>query len=264
MKISFEKYQGTGNDFILIDIRNHAISDDTAIIAHLCNRHYGIGADGLIILGVSDGYDFYMRYFNADGREASLCGNGGRCITAFAHKLGIIENEAFFKASDGEHRATIISRTGNTSLVKLEMNDVIGANWTNNSIFLDTGSPHLINLCKNLNSVDVIMEGRRLRNDPRFSPQGTNVNFAEEIDNELNIRTYERGVEDETLSCGTGVTAAAIGWAIRKGLNSPVRVRTRGGLLTVSFKKQDRSFKNISLEGDVEYVFSGQIEINAS
>jgi len=261
MNVLFEKYHGTGNDFILIDIRNHAIPDTADIIAYLCDRHFGIGADGLIMLGLADGYDFSMRYFNADGHEASLCGNGGRCITAFAHKLGIIEREAFFTAVDGTHRAVILSADSNQYMVSLEMHDVEASEWEDDSIFMDTGSPHLVNLCKNLSSRDVKAEGKRIRHDSRFSPHGTNVNFIEEIDEIINIRTYERGVEDETLSCGTGITAAAIGWAIKNNLNTPLKLKAIGGMLKVSFDRTDNHFTNIKLEGPAEYVFSGQIEI---
>jgi len=261
MKIAFEKYHGTGNDFILVDIRNHAIPTGADIIAELCDRSFGIGADGLIMLDVSEGHDFDMRYFNADGRESTLCGNGGRCITAFARKLGIIETEASFSAKDGIHHSKILQANDHECLVSLSMADVVTANWTGNSIFLDTGSPHLVQLCSELQKIDVYSEGKKLRNDPRYGPAGTNVNFIESLDGKLNIRTYERGVEDETLSCGTGVTAAAIGWAIRDGLASPIQLHTRGGNLKVSFNREGKIFTDIQLEGPASYVFSGQIEL---
>jgi len=261
MKIPFEKYHGTGNDFILIDIRNHAIQPGSDIIAHLCDRNFGIGADGLIMLDVSEDLDFIMRYFNADGREASLCGNGGRCITAFASRLGLIKNEALFKAVDGIHHASIISMAGNEWLISLKMADVEAPVWVEDAVFLDTGSPHLVNICKGLLSMDVYKDGGKLRNAPHFGPSGTNVNFIEEIDGLLNIRTYERGVEAETLSCGTGVTAAAIGWAVRNNLSSPLPIRARGGDLEVSFERKGNEFTNIKLQGPASFVFSGLIEI---
>jgi diaminopimelate epimerase len=261
MNISFDKYHGTGNDFIIIDIRNHAIPDAPDIIAHLCDRHHGIGADGLIMMDLAEGFDFAMLYFNADGHKASLCGNGGRCITAYAHKLGMVEHEASFKAADGAHRAKIISTDRHKAQISLEMNDVTSAEWENESIFLDTGSPHLVILCEDLASLDVHAEGRKIRNASQFSPHGTNVNFIEEVDGVLKIRTYERGVEAETLSCGTGVTAAAIAWALKNNITSTIELMAIGGLLKVSFDKSDKGFTNIRLEGPAEYVFSGQIEI---
>ncbi|MEN8224928.1 MAG: diaminopimelate epimerase [Bacteroidota bacterium] len=261
MNIPFEKYHGTGNDFIIIDIRHHAIPDDPEMIGLLCDRHYGIGADGLIMLSASAGNDFRMRYFNADGREASLCGNGGRCIAAFAHKHGIIKEEAHFTAADGDHSAYVLAKKGNTYTVSLEMQDVKIAHWKDGHIFLDTGSPHLVKECEGLSTLDVFTEGKKLRHAPTFAPEGTNVNFVEEAEGVLNIRTYERGVEDETLSCGTGVTATAIARAIRDDLGSPVHVKAIGGTLKVSFIRTDTHFTSIKLEGPAEFVFKGEVEI---
>lgn len=261
MNVQFEKYHGTGNDFILVDIRNHAIPSTTDIIVHLCDRHYGIGADGLIMLGNSDSSDFSMRYFNADGLEASFCGNGGRCVAAFAQGLGIIKKEARFTAADGEHRAVIMHVAKTIYTVSLEMSDVVPSCWTDDHIVLETGSPHLIMLSEGIQTMDVFREGRKIRNDPRFAPDGINVNFIEHIDNSLHIRTYERGVEDETLSCGTGVTAAAIAWAIKYKKASPIVLQARGGSLKVHFLSGKDKFTEIRLEGPAEYVFSGNIEI---
>lgn len=261
MKIAFEKYHGTGNDFIIIDIRNHAIPPTSDIIAHLCDRRYGIGADGLIMLDDSESQDFDMRYFNADGNESTLCGNGGRCITAFARNLGIIKTKASFSAADGIHNADILSVDGKECLVSLAMADVEATNWDGDSIFLDTGSPQLVNMCSGLSTLDVYNKGQKLRYDPLYGPSGTNVNFIEDLNGKLSIRTYERGVEDETLSCGTGVTAAAIGWAIKNDLPSPVQLHARGGILKVSFKREGKLFTNIRLEGPATFVFSGQIEL---
>jgi len=261
MTYAFEKYHGTANDFIILDIRNHAIPDDPDIISQLCDRHTGIGADGVIFLEDSALYDFKMRYFNADGNEGSMCGNGGRCISAFAHKHCLISDNTTFEAIDGKHHAEILEINGDEYLVRLDMRDVRPAKWEDGSIFLDTGSPHLVKQCKNLSSCDVVSEGREIRYSARFSPGGTNVNFIELVDGVLHVRTYERGVENETLSCGTGVAAAAISQAIGYGAESPLEVKTLGGMLKVSFKKTDREFTDIKLEGAAKFVFSGQIEI---
>ena len=261
MNIAFEKYHGTGNDFIMIDIRNHAMQLSTDIIAYLCDSKFGIGADGLISLDNSDNYDFSMRYYNSDGNESSMCGNGGRCITAFASQLGIIKQNARFMAPDGPHLASILSISGSEYEVSLQMNDVKASNWEEKGIFLDTGSPHFVKICTDLDNLDVYTEGSSIRNENRFSPDGTNVNFIEGEGESLNIRTYERGVEEETLSCGTGITAAAIAWAIRHNLDEPINVNALGGELLVSFRRVGDTFKDIRLEGPAEHVFSGNIEI---
>ncbi|MEE4257038.1 MAG: diaminopimelate epimerase [Bacteroidales bacterium] len=261
MRIVFDKYHGTGNDFIMVDIRNHAIPDEPDIIAYLCHRRFGVGADGLIFLDNSAAHDFSMRYFNSDGREASMCGNGGRCITAFARKLGIIEKETVFEAADGLHRAGIISSDNGTSRVRLKMIDVRGSEWSGDEIYLDTGSPHLVKYCQGVKELNVQEEGSTIRRQKRFGPEGTNVNFIEESSSGLYIRTYERGVEDETYSCGTGATAAALAWAIRNRSFSPVKLESPGGELLVHFKQQGTDFTNIYLEGPATYVFSGEIEI---
>jgi len=261
MRISFEKYHGTGNDFIMVDIRNHAIPEDADRIARLCHRRYGVGADGLIMLGRSESYDFSMRYFNADGREGSMCGNGGRCITAFAHQLGFILNETAFEAIDGPHKASILSHSDNNYQVRLQMADVKISAWTGDEIFLDTGSPHLVKQCRNINDIDINKLGKQIRNEKRFSPEGTNVNFIEEKDGKLFIRTYERGVEAETLSCGTGVTASALAWALRKQIPGPVSLQTMGGTLLVHFSQLTDIFTDIYLEGPAIRSFSGDIEI---
>lgn len=261
MQLSFSKYHGTGNDFIMVDVRNRAIRQDADSIASWCHRRFGIGADGLILLDKSTAYDFSMRYFNSDGNEASMCGNGGRCITAFARRLGIIGKEATFEAVDGIHHASILREEGNNYEIKLQMADVKVNTWKEDDIFLDTGSPHLVKICNKLESLDVDKHGRRIRYEERFMPGGTNVNFIEEIDGTLFIRTYERGVEAETLSCGTGVTAAALAWALRQHIESPVKLSSRGGDLTVYFTRTEGSFTNVFLEGPAAFVFSGEMEI---
>ena len=263
MTTAFKKFHGTGNDFIITDIRNHAIAFGADIISGLCDRHMGIGADGFIMLDNLEGYDFKMRYFNADGHEASMCGNGGRCIIAFAHLLGIIGRDTHFLAADGEHTGSIISETGNNFIVRLGMLDVsIPDKQDSDQFFLDTGSPQLVMKTKNLNTLDVINEGRKLRYDKTFGSGGTNVTFLEERQGSLNIRTYERGVEDETRSCGTGATAAALAWAAWHGkTEGPVSISTRGGLLFVGFRRKGSLFTEVSLEGPAAYVFSGEINI---
>ncbi len=261
MQVSFEKYQGTGNDFIIIDIRNHAIPEKHDIIAQLCDRHFGIGADGLILLEDSLHHDFMMRYFNADGRESSMCGNGGRCIVAFAKRLGIIDDEASFEAADGIHHAVILEDNDDEYVVKLGMTDTAMSEWQNDEVILNTGSPHLVKMCTGLYETDVANEGRRLRRLPQFGHEGINVNFMEVIGGLVNVRTYERGVEAETLSCGTGTTAAALAWALKSGAESPISLRNPGGVLNVYFTRNDDMFSEIFLEGPATFVFSGEINI---
>ena len=261
MKLAFSKYHGTGNDFIMVDIRNRAMPEDADIIAYLCHRRFGIGADGLILLDKSAVHDFSMRYFNSDGYESSMCGNGGRCISAFARRLGIIQSEATFEAIDGIHHAKILKEEKQLYEVRLQMMDVEAATWNEDDIFLDTGSPHLVKVCSNLDQLNVNTHGRWIRNEERFSPGGVNVNFIEEKDDLLHIRTYERGVEEETLSCGTGVTAAALAWAIKQHIEGPVHFMTRGGRLSVHFVRTDDKFTGIFLEGPAAFVYSGEIEI---
>lgn len=261
MTIAFEKYHGTGNDFILIDIRNRAIPEDADIIAHWCDRRFGIGADGLITLGLSDTHDFNMKYYNSDGRLSSMCGNGGRCIIAFARQLGLISTETSFSAPDGEHRGSILSSHKGTYRVSLQMSDVRARNWDDKGIFLDTGSPHYVLMQEDLQNLDVAGQGKKIRNDPAFAPGGTNVNFMEVKKGVIHLRTYERGVEDETLSCGTGVTAAAIAYSLKTGYDNGSTIVTRGGKLSVSFSRKDMDFSEIYLQGPAVHVFSGTLEL---
>ncbi|NQT76996.1 MAG: diaminopimelate epimerase [Bacteroidetes bacterium] len=261
MKIAFEKYHGTGNDFILVDIRDHAFSIQPEQIVQLCNRHFGIGADGLILLDKAERYDFMMRYFNSDGHESSMCGNGGRCITAFARRLGIIDNKARFLAPDGAHHAIILSEESNNYYISLAMHDVALAEWKADTIFLDTGSPHFVKISSGLDRMNVELEGNKLRHDPQFGAGGTNVNFIEEKDGLLHIRTFERGVEEETLSCGTGVTAAALGWALKNKKKGSIEVNARGGRLSVKFLQHKDGFTDIRLEGPATFVFAGETDI---
>ena len=259
MKRTFYKYQGTGNDFILFDDRENKFPEtDEALIAQICHRRFGIGADGVILLRKEPGFDFRMVYVNSDGRPSSMCGNGGRCIARFAAETGIVsKDDIHFMAVDGAHEAIIGPKT-----VKLKMNDVHEVEAGADYFFLDTGSPHCIRFCANVPAIDVYNEGRKLRYSERFSKEGVNVNFAEPSSGGIFVRTYERGVENETLSCGTGVTAAALAAAL-KGIVTGDRcaVETPGGKLIVHFRRDGNSFKDIWLEGPAVFVFKGEIEV---
>ncbi len=257
MILHFEKYHGTGNDFILIDNRENIFDpENVSFIAAMCNRHTGIGADGLILLENDDTSDFRMRYFNADGYEGSMCGNGGRCIVIFAQELGIIKNKTSFRTIDGIHKAVIKKN----KLVALQMNDVTEVQLYEDHCFLDTGSPHHVALVEEVSTYPVFEKGREIRYAAPYYDTGTNVNFVEQVDkNVFKIRTYERGVEEETLSCGTGVTAAAIAMYssnITKAKN--IHLETLGGDLKVSFKTKKGVYTDIILEGPVKKVFSGE------
>lgn len=258
MTISFEKYHGAGNDFILLDNRTEQYNQLTsANIADLCHRRFGIGADGLMMLNSHPNYDFAMRYFNSDGKESTLCGNGGRCITAFAKRLKLIQEDANFIAIDGPHRAAVLANGD----IRLAMNDVHEVETHETYMALNTGSPHYVCFTDDANDIDVPAEGRLIRNSPKYRDEGINVNFVSEINNnELYVRTYERGVEDETWSCGTGVTAAAMAFAINRQGPQSIRVQTKGGVLNVSFEANAQQFTNVFLSGPAQWVFSGQIE----
>jgi diaminopimelate epimerase len=258
--IRFYKYHGTGNDFILIDNRDGQFIADKEDIEHLCDRRFGIGADGLITFNDADGFDFGMRYYNSDGRESSMCGNGGRCVVAFADYLSLPGETLMFSAADGVHTGRILSHEGNACMVSLSMNIVKGYTNTGDDLFLDTGSPHLVRFVPEADNIDVCREGRALRNMPEYQPEGTNVNFVEAGNGEIYVRTYERGVEDETLSCGTGVTASSLAYAATRGLtDGTIHVRTKGGRLKLSFKRTGEVFSEIFLEGPAVKVFDGRI-----
>ncbi len=262
MKIQFYKYQGAGNDFILLDNRENIYDEITsAQVNKLCNRHFGIGADGLMLLNKKDGYDFEMVYYNADGNLGSMCGNGGRCIVKFASMLGIKKREYNFLASDGAHTAEIEFERD----VSLKMQDVNDVDFSLNNFLLNTGSPHYVKYVRNIAETDVVNEGRKIRNSKEFNADGINVNFVEVLsEDEIFVRTYERGVEDETLSCGTGITACALTAAHNdKGFNR-VEVKTNGGSLCVEFEKiSDTEFKDIWLRGPAEFVYSGEITVKS-
>ena len=259
MQLQCYKYQGTGNDFVLIDNREKTISLTIEQIKWLCDRRFGIGADGLMLLELEPGIDFKMVYFNSDGNESSMCGNGGRCITAFAKHLGIVTAHAKFLAIDGIHEAKI-----SDDWVSLKMNDVREVEVGEGYFYLNTGSPHYVKFVNGIENFDVFTEGKKIRNNDRFVFEGTNVNFIEKKDNELFVRTYERGVEDETLSCGTGVTAAALVAAL-KGVSTDKNnclIKTLGGNLNVKFEKVlENTFYNIWLEGPATFVFKTTIDL---
>ncbi|UII75571.1 diaminopimelate epimerase [Flagellimonas sp. HMM57] len=256
MVLQFFKYQGTGNDFVIIDNRQQTFpKNDTKLIAKLCDRKFGIGGDGLILLENDKMSDFKMVYYNADGAESSMCGNGGRCLVAFANYLGIIDSKTTFNAIDGLHQATIVD-----DMVELNMTDVDDIKIKPSYSFLDTGSPHHVQLIENLSDLNVQKEGAKLRYG-LYGQAGSNINFVEQLDgNAFGVRTYERGVEDETLSCGTGVTAVAIAMhKLGKTSSSTIGVRTPGGDLTISFDHQKGAYRNVCLKGPAKQVYKGEI-----
>ncbi len=259
MEYTFYKYQGAGNDFILIDNREKTFPvNDIQLYKQLCDRRFGIGADGLMLLENEPGYDFKMVYFNSDGRESSMCGNGGRCIVRFAEYLGIVKSECRFLAVDGQHYAKISDKT-----IELQMINV--SNWKvlNSDYEIHTGSPHYIKWVKELSKLDVFTEGRNIRYNKVYNAEGINVNFIEETVNGINVRTYERGVEDETLSCGTGVTACAMAFALKHNLKGEqlIDINTQGGKLKVQFNIDSNEFNQVFLIGPAEKVFQGQINV---
>ena len=261
MQLHFYKYQGTGNDFIIADNRKDEYSGLTATqINHLCNRRFGIGADGLMLLNEKPGYDFEMKYYNADGKEGSMCGNGGRCITKFAYHLGIHRDMYRFLATDGSHNAEIDI----DGIVSLKMKDVQNIRKFHNDYIVDTGSPHYIKLVSNVMDMDVYKKGYEIRNSKEFVDEGININFVEQMNevDKIIVRTYERGVEDETHSCGTGVTAAALVCFHNENGFNEVEVKTLGGTLSVEYDKiNDTHFENIWLCGPAEKVYEGSFEI---
>lgn len=261
MTTAFYKYQGTGNDFIIIDNRKSAIKQlEVSAIKKLCDRRFGIGADGLILLQNKNGYDFEMVYYNSDGSQ-SLCGNGSRCTVAFAKELKIIDTQTSFEAIDGKHNALI-----KNGIISLKMNEVKNIKDNSDHYFLNNGSPHYVKFVSDIEKYDVYTEGKKIRNNERFKEKGTNVNFVEWKENYLFVRTYERGVEDETLSCGTGVTAAGL-IASYKNLTKEnyCNIKTQGGDLKILFQKnKDNSFSDIWLEGPAQFVYKGEIEIPLS
>lgn len=260
MNIHFYKYQGTGNDFILLDNRTSIyVGLDMNQIKFLCDRHFGIGADGLMLLNASNQYDFEMKYYNSDGNESSMCGNGGRCMTSFAKQLKVITDEARFVAIDGEH----ISYINEVGDVRLKMNDVQGLSIYETYMQLNTGSPHYVYFTEDVKDFDMKKEGALIRYSPLFKEEGINVNFVEQLDSKsIFVRTYERGVEDETLSCGTGVTACALCLVKDQAGQHTISIKTLGGDLRVECHNLDgQNFNEIWLCGQAKFVFEGDIQV---
>jgi diaminopimelate epimerase len=257
MELSFYKYQGTGNDFVMVDDRNHQVDEkDLELVRSLCQRKFGIGADGLILIRNHQDFDFEMIYFNADGSQ-SMCGNGARCAVAFSKFLGIVKEKTYFLAIDGPHEAVV---TGEQ--VELLMGNVTGIKESLGDYFVNTGSPHHVRFVENVQNYPVFEKGKSIRFDSCYSPHGTNVNFVEQISNdEVFVRTYERGVEDETLSCGTGVTAVALVIGSQNNRQS-VKIQTPGGHLSVRFHTDSEGgFRDIWLIGPAKMVFEGKITV---
>lgn len=259
-QLHFYKYHGTGNDFVIFDGRTidvHALMTQE-VIEGICHRRFGIGADGLMILENHPKADFNMVYYNADGRPSSMCGNGGRCLVAFAKKMGVIEDQCTFMATDGLHEATI-----KDNWIELKMIDVHQLEYDGESCILDTGSPHYIKACSNLDDLDIVPTAHAIRYNDRFSNEGININFLQETDKGIRIRTYERGVEDETLACGTGATAAAIAYVDRYDLKGQqeVDIQVEGGQLSVKVNRVGDGYEDVWLCGPAAFVFEGEVEI---
>ena len=260
MQLKFYKYQGTGNDFVMIDNRlQNFPKENIALIAQLCDRRFGVGGDGLILLENDENSDFKMVYFNSDGNQSTMCGNGGRCLVAFAKKMAVIDNHTSFNAIDGLHHATI----ENDGIVALQMIDVTSIKKEKEYSFLNTGSPHHVQLVDDLKKYNVKEQGATLRYGSLYGKEGSNINFVSKInENTFALRTYERGVEDETLACGTGATAVAIAMH-DSGLTSAtaININVEGGELAVSFDKKDNLYSNVFLKGPAEFVFEGTITV---
>lgn len=260
MKLEFYKYQGTGNDFVIFDNRDYLFpKDDAEKVKMICDRRFGIGGDGLMLLEEVEGFDFKMIYYNADGNPGSMCGNGGRCLVSFAHSKGLFKTDTLFQANGQRYTARM-----ENDKVSLNMLDVDELEVSDGHIFLDTGSPHHVQFESDLKSLDVVSEGRKIRFGDPYKKEGTNVNFVEQVNEDtFKVRTYERGVENETLSCGTGVTAVALAsHFLGKTLSDKVRIQTEGGDLEVDFTPENGKFSNIVLTGPATFVFKGIIDIN--
>ncbi|MCP4551903.1 MAG: diaminopimelate epimerase [Bacteroidetes bacterium] len=262
MTIQFYKFQGTGNDFIISDNRNGKLVLSSLEIKKLCDRRFGIGADGFIILN-SIGQNYEMVYYNSDGQIGSMCGNGGRCIIAFSHYIGISNKTFRFSASDGVHEGEIVTQSDQGYRIKLKMNNTSDYSILPNHYEVNTGSPHYVKFIEDIEALDVFTHGKEIRYSKVFKDNGINVNFVGINNNkELFVRTYERGVENETLSCGTGVTASVLAYALQNKIKAgDVHVKTLGGTLSVSFELDKDTFRNIWLEGPATLVYKGKIEI---
>lgn len=275
MKVHFYKYQATGNDFVVLDNRSAQYKLTVDQIKQICHRKFGVGADGLMLIEKHPLLDFNLIYFNSDGSQ-SLCGNGSRAAVQMASDLGIVNGKAKFNAYDGEHSAELRA----SNIIKLKMNDVISANLIGEDYFINTGSPHHVRFVRNIMEYPVVEEGAKIRYSDDYKPGGTNVNFVELLpDNTIFVRTYERGVEDETLSCGTGIVASALASALFKNFTSPVHVKAQGGELSVEFTPASMRqtgasivgessqsghrgiFQDIFLIGPAKLVFEGDLEL---
>lgn len=258
MKLKFFKYQGAGNDFVMIDDRQQAFPISTKLINRLCDRHFGVGADGLILLQNDKEFDFKMVYFNSDGNESTMCGNGGRCIIRFANDLDVASENMTFTAIDGLHHGIV-----DNNVIRLQMIDVDEVEDHDHYLFMNTGSPHHVEFVEKVDDVDVYNRGKEIRNGSPYFEKGSNVNFVEVMpDNNLRIRTYERGVENETLACGTGITAAAISAYVKNLVDKKsIEIKALGGDLSVNFEENNHKFVNVWLNGPAVKVFEGEIEI---
>lgn len=264
MELTFYKYQGAGNDFVMVDNRQGVFNGtEHELFAKWCHRRYGIGADGLILLQEKEGYDFEMKYYNADGNESTMCGNGGRCVVMFASHLGLIQEHTTFLAIDGPHQGRLLPN----GEVSLEMADVDTINKDHDAYVLNTGSPHYVKQVQAVRQVDVFTEGKAIRYSPAYNHGGINVNFLELVDEKhLKVRTYERGVEDETYACGTGVTACAIVASRIQGReagNFEYQIETLGGNLGVSYHWDGHKATDVWLTGPATKVFEGVLEVTA-
>lgn len=260
MNYQFYKYEGCGNDFVIIDDRINKLELSTETITNLCDRRFGIGADGLLLLRSTPDYDFRMVYFNSDGSRATMCGNGARCLSAFAHKMGSLKTTGSFIADDGPHTAEIIYIEDAETQVAISMKDASPDQYTSDYLFINTGTPHYVLFVDDIKTADVISIGKKIRYNPEFAPVGTNVNFVQISPEGIIVRTYEKGVEDETLACGTGVTASAMAASLKTGSTS-IPVKVMGGNLHVSFNKKDNTFTNVILTGPARLVYTGEITI---
>lgn len=263
MKLTFGKYEGAGNDFVIIDNRDIRYEPTPAWVAAVCDRRFGIGADGLMLLERDPNHLFRMRYFNSDGPEATMCGNGGRCIVLFAAHAGLLTSDEHivFSAMDGLHTASLPARSEDGAIVTLGMRDAERPAPLLDGWFVDTGSPHFVRYCEGIDTMDVFAEGRHLRTLPEFvSRGGSNFNFVEMAGDTLRVRTYERGVEDETLACGTGAVAVAVTTAaVRMPECNHFRIQARGGQLEVAFHRTEEGFRDIRLTGPARRVFQGEL-----
>lgn len=259
MKLEFFKYQGAGNDFVIIDNRNDFFPKENAkLVKKICDRRFGVGADGMMLLEEVEGFDFRMVYFNADGFPGSMCGNGGRCLVSFAHSLELFDQETSFQANGERYTARMAN-----GQVSLQMLDVDQLKASDGHVFLDTGSPHHVQFEKNVKELDVFARGRKIRYGDPYNEAGTNVNFVEQVDEQtFKVRTYERGVENETLSCGTGVTAVALAsYHLGKTRSNRLQIQTEGGDLRVDFTVENGKFSNVILTGPATFVYKGNIEV---